>query len=569
MTKQYFPPMHYALIAAGEGSRLKEEGIAAPKPLVSIQGMPMIERLIGIFMRNGARNISVICNEQMSEVQEFLRNLSQSDLLNATDETGVPYRCSLNVIVRTTASSMHSLAALEEVIPEGRFCLTTVDTIFQESEFSAFVRSFASLDETEGDGLFAVTSFVDDEKPLWVGISPQKSSCAHGAHSEELVVTGFFDSIDQMDAAENGMVSGGIYCLDTRTAFPVLRDCLSKGQSRLRNYQRALIAAGLKLRAYVFPKIMDIDHVSDIEKAEAWLGSAGGRLLAISRDRIYSPNCEAKDAAVWQETMAQLMRYGWELDVIDESAWQAMRLEGISDKYQGIFHMARHSESLALMQGVQMPVFNKAGAVQLVAKSRTKTMERLQKEGIPVPEWTACQLDQKLDASFLQRLSFPLWLKVVREDGSKPADVYFAENNAELETYLHCLETEDVIDILICKHVNGELIKCYVVLDRYARLRLFRWFRPKASGYSKFGEAEQHNLSLADFSVDETALVTLSQSIGKATGLQFFGFDAIVSKEDGLVRVIDVNDWPSYSMCQQEAAEAIASTVTEECKRTN
>ncbi|MDE6682257.1 MAG: NTP transferase domain-containing protein, partial [Muribaculaceae bacterium] len=46
--------MNFGIIAAGEGSRLVEEGVAYPKPLVPLNGKPMIGRLIDIFIRNGA-----------------------------------------------------------------------------------------------------------------------------------------------------------------------------------------------------------------------------------------------------------------------------------------------------------------------------------------------------------------------------------------------------------------------------------------------------------------------------------------------------------------------------------
>ena len=46
--------MKYAIIAAGEGSRLAAEGIEQPKPLVKVDGKHLIDRLIGIFMYNGS-----------------------------------------------------------------------------------------------------------------------------------------------------------------------------------------------------------------------------------------------------------------------------------------------------------------------------------------------------------------------------------------------------------------------------------------------------------------------------------------------------------------------------------
>ncbi len=54
--------MNYAILAAGEGSRLAEEGIQQPKPLVKVNGEAMIDRLIRIFDKCGAENIYVITN---------------------------------------------------------------------------------------------------------------------------------------------------------------------------------------------------------------------------------------------------------------------------------------------------------------------------------------------------------------------------------------------------------------------------------------------------------------------------------------------------------------------------
>jgi hypothetical protein len=41
----------------------------------------------------------------------------------------------------------------------------------------------------------------------------------------------------------------------------------------MRNFQRQLVKEGLKLQAYPFSKILDVDHASDIQKAEEFLSS--------------------------------------------------------------------------------------------------------------------------------------------------------------------------------------------------------------------------------------------------------------------------------------------------------
>lgn len=232
--------MNYAIIAAGEGSRLAQEGVAKPKPLVDICGEPMIGRLINLFCRCNAESISIIVNEQMTEVREYIENLSLD----------IP----LNLVVKTTPSSMHSFFELSRVIPKGRFCLTTVDTIFREQDFCPYIEAMET--DERYDGMMAVTDYIDDEKPLYVQTD------------DDLNITAFRD--ERYDGAK--YISGGIYALNEK-AIDVLADCMERGVARMRNFQRALVDAGLRLKAYPMGKILDVDHAGDIEKAENFINS--------------------------------------------------------------------------------------------------------------------------------------------------------------------------------------------------------------------------------------------------------------------------------------------------------
>lgn len=42
----------------------------------------------------------------------------------------------------------------------------------------------------------------------------------------------------------------------------------------MRNFQRELINEGQRLKAWSFSKVLDIDHVSDIAKAEQFLSAS-------------------------------------------------------------------------------------------------------------------------------------------------------------------------------------------------------------------------------------------------------------------------------------------------------
>lgn len=231
--------MKFAIISAGEGSRLSQEGVALPKPLVQLNGVAMIDRLIRIFMENGADEIVIIVNE--------LNPMTKEHLLALKAQTNLP----LQIVVKTTPSSMHSFYELSPYLDGDKFCLTTVDTIFREDEFAEFIRFFKASD---ADGCMAVTDYIDDEKPLYISTAGQ------------LDILGFHDERTE----DCKYISGGIYCL-TPPAIRTLQGCMDKGMARMRNFQRQLVADGLKLKAYPFKKIVDVDHAEDIAKAEAFL----------------------------------------------------------------------------------------------------------------------------------------------------------------------------------------------------------------------------------------------------------------------------------------------------------
>ena len=230
--------MNYAIIAAGEGSRLVQEGVKLPKPLVNLCGTPMIKRLIDIMVDCNPTALSIIVNEQMTEVRSYLESLTLP----------VPF----NLVVKSTPSSMHSFYEVSRGFTDGKFILTTVDTIFRPEDFRRYVEAFEA-DET-ADGYMAVTSFIDDEKPLYIDVNA------------DMDITAF------RDKAFPGVkyISGGIYGL-TAPALRTLEKCMESGVSRMRNYQRALVDDGLRLKAYPFPKIIDVDHAGDIATAEAFL----------------------------------------------------------------------------------------------------------------------------------------------------------------------------------------------------------------------------------------------------------------------------------------------------------
>ncbi len=225
-----------AIIAAGEGSRLKTEGIKVSKPMVNIDGIPLIKRIIDIAINNGITSISCIINENSNDLKDFL--------------TKNKFPIPVKVIVKSTKSSLHSFYELSKIISPP-FLLTTADSIFDENEFTTFID--LAMNNNEADAIFAVTDFIDDEKPLYVSVD------------EKLRIINFQD-----ESEKSHFVSGGLYFFK-KSIEEVVEEAVNNDVIRLRNFQRFLIKKGYVICAYPFSKIIDVDHVTDIKKAEEFL----------------------------------------------------------------------------------------------------------------------------------------------------------------------------------------------------------------------------------------------------------------------------------------------------------
>ena len=228
--------MNFAIIAAGNGERLASEGLAVPKPMAEIApGLTMLRRLLNIFTDCGALRIRVIVNAHTPQLKEYLESLA--------DEYP------LEIVCRSTSGSLESLMELLDG-QNGSWIVTTADTIFPATLFFSMVEKFREKMDT--DALMGLTPYIDDEKPLYA------TTDASGR------VTGYYDS----EPADTDAVyaSAGIYCL-APNALSMLAECRRRGFTRMRQYQKLLVESGLRVESFIYPQVIDVDHLSDLDKA--------------------------------------------------------------------------------------------------------------------------------------------------------------------------------------------------------------------------------------------------------------------------------------------------------------
>ena len=514
--------MKFAIIAAGDGSRLAQEGITEPKPLVKVRGERLIDRLIRIFMGNNATEIVVICNEQMSDVASHLKMI-QDDGLNGVH---VPLR----FVIKSTPSSMHSFYELRHFLRDEPFILTTVDTIFDESEFHDYVLSFQDKIAQGTDALMGVTDYIDDEKPLYVGVD------------KVMRINAYYDT----PQANSRFISAGIYGL-TASSLDILETCIEKGESRMRNFQRALVAANLRIEAYPLTKVFDIDHIEDIRKADEGVKNLSscckGKNLLIQRAACYSPNSEEKDLAILQEVGcffddAKIVGEGEFVENFSTyNQLISAELVGSVNAYYQIISMARSPKALDCLEQLEqrgIRVLNPSVGIRACQRSNVEKVMR--ENHLPL-------LPDEGDDGY--------WVKRADAAAQSKEDVCFCHDWAEVEKIKSTFAQRGITDIVTQAHVKGDVVKFYGVEGT----GFFRYYYSGDDTETKFGDEERNGkpqyypFSSSDLQGDAEKLACLLQT-------PIYGGDAII-QEDGSYVIIDFNDFPSFSKCRKEAAKAI------------
>lgn len=513
--------MKFAIIAAGDGSRLAQEGITEPKPLVKVRGERLIDRLIRIFMGNNATEIVVICNEQMSDVASHLKMI-QDEGLNGRH---VPLR----FVIKSTPSSMHSFYELRHFLRDEPFILTTVDTIFDESEFHDYVLSFQDKIAQGTDALMGVTDYIDDEKPLYVGVD------------NVMRVNGYYDT----PQADSRFISAGIYGL-TASSLDILEACIKKGESRMRNFQRALVAANLRIEAFPLTKVFDIDHIEDIRKADEGvknLSSCKGKTLLIQRAACYSPNSEEKDLAILQEVGCFFddVKIIGEGDFVENFSIynQLISAEslGAVNAYYQIISMARSPKALDCLEQLEqrgIRVLNSSVGIRACQRSNVEKVMR--ENHLPLPP------DEGDDG---------YWVKRADAAAQSKEDVCFCHDWAEVEKIKSTFAQRGITDIVTQAHVKGDVVKFYGVEGT----GFFRYYYSGVDTETKFGD-EERNGKLQYYPFSSSDLQTDAEKLACLLQTPVYGGDAII-QEDGNYVIIDFNDFPSFSKCRKEAAKVI------------
>ena len=269
------------------------------------------------------------------------------------------------------------------------------------------------------------------------------------------------------------------------------------------------------------------------------------KIIAVRRDDRFSPNCVEKDRLILEaacNNLCQRCEFQGEacaLRWVDEAE---LTPEDDADLY---LTMARLPEALDVLEGFVRQgrrVLNKPQGVKNCQRSLLEKVMR--QNSSPMPEETD-----------LKNPSFPLWLKRADAAAQTKDDVVFCPNEDVLQRAMADFQQRGITDFVLSRHVEGDVVKFYGVGDVF-----FRHFYPTDDGQTKFADEANHNGEPHHYPFDVAQLQSEAARLAQLLQMEVYGGDAIISRE-GHFYIIDFNDWPSFSRCRDEAAEAIANLL--------
>lgn len=224
-------PVKGGVIAAGHGTRFKEKGVQTPKPLLIVAGKPLLAWTLSQFADAGVEDVTIIFNEEIAPAcKRYLReNVS---------------RPAAHVIAKTTASSFESFCEVTRAMGDGPFLIATIDSIYRPGKLRELLRAAESY--PPGAMVLGVTSFIDDEKPLYVEMDAKQKILSVGEK-------------------KTGYVTNGTYCL------PPFPPKAAGAFSALRHFLADAIKSGTPAYGFDMGRSVDVDHPRDIQVAEAFV----------------------------------------------------------------------------------------------------------------------------------------------------------------------------------------------------------------------------------------------------------------------------------------------------------
>lgn len=266
------------------------------------------------------------------------------------------------------------------------------------------------------------------------------------------------------------------------------------------------------------------------------------KILGIYRNPKFSNNAIEVDRLILEESIAQLRAQAsrpLSLTMIEED--EALEHRGA---YDLVLTMAQAEPTLAALDRNLggSTIWNSPAAIRnCYRKAMSRLLSGLEVGYVPYQLLPTASTAPRIGAGE------SYWLKRSDFHAISDDDVTLAESQGELDEKLAKFRSRGVSEVILQRHVHGDIYKFYGVRGRSAG---------GATSGGFFRAIRVRDFLKATVAPDVSGLERDSFAAAEALGLQIFGGDAILDAA-GKFHFIDLNDWPSFRICRDDAARAV------------
>lgn len=274
-------------------------------------------------------------------------------------------------------------------------------------------------------------------------------------------------------------------------------------------------------------------------------------IIAIKRKEHFSPNHIGNDTAILNAVCTALIAGGVEVRSCEEEEFLAQ----VDFPYDIVLNMGRSQQVLSKLQMLEdagKPVVNSAyGVVQCFRKNMTLA---LLKNNVPYPRSIIVDTASDVSWAVKELDGEAIWIKRGDFHAIHREDVSFASSLDQAQSIVEEYALRGIPEAVLSVHLPGDLVKFYAVRGT----DFFYWFYPYEHNHHKYAVYEQINGLTLHYPFDIEALRAAATQAATVLGVIVYGGDAIIAA-DGTFQIIDLNDWPSFAPCREEAGLAIAN----------
>ena len=274
-------------------------------------------------------------------------------------------------------------------------------------------------------------------------------------------------------------------------------------------------------------------------------------VLGIRRASKFSPNHTNNDSLIFSLTVEELEKNGCKVSWMTEEEFA--ETENIQEEV--VFSMIRDMENVEKLKQLEKQgkkIINSGTGIENCF--RKNMTELLLDNNIPYPRSRVLATKDDSKIAFEELGGKNVWIKRGDFHTVHKEDIAFCRDHEEGDNILKEFAVRGIPSAVLSEHLTGDLVKFYAVRET----PFFFWFYPFDANHLMMGAQNTEQTRHYDF--NEENLIFLANRAAEVLKVDVYGGDAIISS-DGQIHLIDLNDWPSFAPCRDEASKYIAQAV--------